>query len=1208
MNSSATSNVRPGIRPVAALRFIVLRLALLAAVLSISPAVRAVTLPFYDGFAYTDNTPLGAVGSGGETVWTIGNSVSGTTPLTTSAATLTYTGLPVAMGFGVQLDNPGASSKERGVDTVSYSMTGAGETLYASFLLNVQSYPASNCPVAYYDDNAGASGSFQGIGMLPDGRLTLHRNAAVTAPGGTNASALSLNTTYLIVFRYKSVSLAGNDELKLWINPTLGQPSETAADLTMAVGGTDRTALRGFFWKQDTAFSGIMYVDELRLGTNWTEVTPGAATCDTASISSGPTNTTVEAGNAAVFSVASAGTSRAHQWQESTDSGSSWNNTSTGTGSTTAAYNTGATTSGQNSYQYRCIVSVACNSSSVTSSVATLTVNCNTAGISSHPSNIAVSAGQTANFSVTATGSSPTYQWEYSSDNGANWSAVSAGTGATTSSYTTAATTTGENGYQYRCVVSVACDASSLASSPATLTVNCDTASITSNPSSGAVPEGLPANFSVTATGSSPAYQWQVSIDSGANWADVSTGTGGTTANHATAATALGENGYQYRCIVTTPCDSQSVTSTVATLTVVNGSGASFRSAASGRWQDASTWELSGDDGASWFPAGIAPTSVNSTNILVAAGTTVSNLSARMVDQVVVATGGTLVVSNTLTVAAGSAVDLDVYGTVIGIGGSSALTIQSGVAMVVESGGIFAHDGTSGAGVNNSGTITVASGGKFQLRRAGGTIPILTWDVGSTCEVAYSTASTSRPAAQGQTFDKFLWNNPLQSGEVSLAGELNNINGDFLLADAAGQRVKWTGDANFGGNLTISNGILNVSSDGVARTWTLKGNLTIAASGSLDVSATASATNKIIINGSGTQNYTCDGSNIATKLFWTVEAGSTLNLNNDLPLTASGRTMTANGTVNLNGNALLADVVTGTGTIRNQGGGSGFLVVGVNNNVTNTLDGTLALLNGVSGSLGLAKGAGSGLLTITAPHTFGGGLVVSNGTVLVNNLSGSGTGSGAVTVVDGTFGGTGTIAGSVTVESAGNLAPGASIDDLTISGALTLGGTFTAEVNTGVAPNTDQVLGTSAVNYGGTLQVQNQGGALTASDTFQIFPSGTRTGTFTLNPATPDNNAGLAWNTSTLTTDGTLRISTVAVGPDTTPTNLVSSVSGGNLTLTWPSSHVGWELQAQTNSRSVGLSNNWSAYGYGYADTNEAVIAIDKITPTVFFRLFYQIP
>jgi hypothetical protein len=153
---------------------------------------QAVTLPFYDGFAYTNNTGLGVTGSGSETIWTIGNSPSAASPLNTNAAALSYSGLPTATGIGVYMRYPGGSGKERGIDTSSYPMTGAGEALYASFLLNVRSYPASNCPVAYFDDNGSGSGSFQGVGMLPDGRLTLHRNATVTAPVGSIAVGMSL--------------------------------------------------------------------------------------------------------------------------------------------------------------------------------------------------------------------------------------------------------------------------------------------------------------------------------------------------------------------------------------------------------------------------------------------------------------------------------------------------------------------------------------------------------------------------------------------------------------------------------------------------------------------------------------------------------------------------------------------------------------------------------------------------------------------------------------------------------------------------------------------------------------------------------------------------------------------------------------------------------------------------------------------------------
>lgn len=40
-------------------------------------------------------------------------------------------------------------------------------------------------------------------------------------------------------------------------------------------------------------------------------------------------------------------------------------------------------------------------------------------------------------------------------------------------------------------------------------------------------------------------------------------------------------------------------------------------------------------------------------------------------------------------------------------------------------------------------------------------------------------------------------------------------------------------------------------------------------------------------------------------------------------------------------------------------------------------------------------------------------------------------------------------------------------------------------------------------------------------------------------------------------------------------TNLIVSVSGSNLTVSWPTTHLGWLLDQQTNSLSVGLSTNW---------------------------------
>jgi hypothetical protein len=63
-------------------------------------------------------------------------------------------------------------------------------------------------------------------------------------------------------------------------------------------------------------------------------------------------------------------------------------------------------------------------------------------------------------------------------------------------------------------------------------------------------------------------------------------------------------------------------------------------------------------------------------------------------------------------------------------------------------------------------------------------------------------------------------------------------------------------------------------------------------------------------------------------------------------------------------------------------------------------------------------------------------------------------------------------------------------------------------------------------------------------------------------------------------------------------------VSGNQLTLSWPTDHTGWILQAQTNSASVGLSTTWHDVA-GSTATNQMIFTIDPANPTVFFRLKY---
>ncbi|MBQ9881195.1 MAG: InlB B-repeat-containing protein [Synergistes sp.] len=166
-----------------------------------------------------------------------------------------------------------------------------------------------------------------------------------------------------------------------------------------------------------------------------------------------------------------------------------------------------------------------------------------------------VTAGQTASFSVTASGSGLSYQWEYSDDDGTTWKNWSGKTSATAS----AAMPLANNGYLYRCVVSNSFG--SVTSTASRLFVGSAPA-ITSQPKAVTIKEGQTASFSVTASGTGLSYQWQYSKDNGSTWNNWS----GKTAATASAAMPLANNGYLYRCIVKN--DFGSVTSSSAKLTV----------------------------------------------------------------------------------------------------------------------------------------------------------------------------------------------------------------------------------------------------------------------------------------------------------------------------------------------------------------------------------------------------------------------------------------------------------------------------------------------------------------------------------------------------------------------------------------------------------------------------------------------------------------
>jgi hypothetical protein len=150
----------------------------------------------------------------------------------------------------------------------------------------------------------------------------------------------------------------------------------------------------------------------------------------------------------------------------------------------------------------------------------------------------------------------------------------------------------------------------------------------------------------------------------------------------------------------------------------------------------------------------------------------------------------------------------------------------------------------------------------------------------------------------------------------------------------------------------------------------------------------------------------------------------------------------------------------------------------------------------------------------------------------------------------------------------------------------------------------DQVRATAAtattITYGGTLSLTNLAGSLTASDTFKLFSATNYAGAFSaVTPAVP--SPGLGWNTNTLSTDGILRLVATV---NTTPTNITATVSGNQLTLSWPADHTGWRLQVQTNSVNTGLASNWVDVA-GSTTVNSVTVTIDPANGTVFYRMVY---
>ncbi len=253
---------------------------------------------------------------------------------------------------------------------------------------------------------------------------------------------------------------------------------------------------------------------------------------------------TVCSGSAVSLSVGASGAGLTFQWYNGINPLSNGGSIS---GATTATLTINPINLGQASTDYYCVVSGTCTPS-VSSNNAEIIVIENVI-ISTQPTTSqTLCTGDTATFSVVATGAGLTYQW-YKGATALVDSAIILG--ATTDTLTLSSLVSADAGTDYYCLVSGTSPCSAVSSANATLNINQSAAIATQPQLSQNICESGSVNLSVTATGGSLLYQWFKGSNSLNNGGTIS---GANSASLTINPISLSDAGTDYYCVVSNGC------------------------------------------------------------------------------------------------------------------------------------------------------------------------------------------------------------------------------------------------------------------------------------------------------------------------------------------------------------------------------------------------------------------------------------------------------------------------------------------------------------------------------------------------------------------------------------------------------------------------------------------------------------------------------
>jgi autotransporter-associated beta strand protein len=435
--------------------------------------------------------------------------------------------------------------------------------------------------------------------------------------------------------------------------------------------------------------------------------------------------------------------------------------------------------------------------------------------------------------------------------------------------------------------------------------------------------------------------------------------------------------------------------------------------------------------------------------------------------------------------------------------------------------------------------------------------------------------------------------------QLTLSGAISGTNG--LTKVGAGKLVLGNANNSFTGNFTVAGGSLDT---GTAQGGGVNGYFG-AVNGTRTITVQTGATLNFLAN-----NQFGGGGKTVFDIPSVVLNGGTLNstrfnilgnvtLNNGGTLTQSTTDSGSyegyeflGGTVTVSG--------TGTATISSDNGrfnhlaGNSLTTFAVSNTTADAAA-DLVMTSGLRDGSGDNVGAGgliktgAGTMLLAGADSYTGDTLVNEGTLSITTAR---TGAGSFTVAD----------GATLVVSNNDNAASAPMSFLTLgtSGTATLAFAHVASPTVPVL----NVPGGLYVNGANTIKIADATG-LTATGIYPLVAYGA-----SLSGSVPALAPLPAGVTATLTNDTVngwiaLAVTAVPAPVDPNPTNVLASISGSNLVLSWPASHTGWTLQAQTSSLATGLSNNTNAWFDvpGSALTNQVSLPVDQANPAVFYRL-----